>query len=37
MLCRLSFEEAAKGGMQTINLGKYGGDLEVNIPAGKTS
>lgn len=32
---RLSFEEAAKGGKKTINLGRYGGDLEVNIPAGE--
>lgn len=34
--CRLSFEEAAKGGKKTINLGQYGGDVEVNIPAGSS-
>ena len=30
----LTFEEAAKGGKQKIDLKQYGGEIEVNIPAG---
>ena len=37
IICRVSFEEAARGGKQTIDLRQYGGEVEVNIPAGVQS